>query len=134
MKKQHPGLKFFIKKGDEFMQVPRDITGIHMLSKYLLNRFVSSHACPTTDDGKFAFLQAVLNQEVNKHFTPEAAIVPLSLVITESFDIRKKSMDHPMNARDEKHVAYGIKKELETILINRGIIQKKDGEKMDSKW
>lgn len=116
MNKPNPGLKFFYEEQGVFVQAPKDITGIHLLSKFLLNKFVIDRGYKASNTGKLAFLESVINSEVNKEFTKEDAIAPLSVAILASFDIRKKTEDFTLNSRDKKHVEYGIKKELENII------------------
>lgn len=115
---KNPGLKFFLLQKDQKAEcLPPEITGMHLLSKFLLNKFVRESGFETTPEGKFEFLQGILDSEINRSFSAEDAVYPLASAIRSVYDIRKNTAERALNTRDSNHVEYGIRKELETLLI-----------------
>lgn len=113
--KTNPGLQFYLNVQGKIENIPVSVTGIHLLSKYLLNRFLIERAFETTTQGKFKFLKEVFLSEINKKMCYEEALPALALAISSQFDVRKSTAENTLKGRDSKHVEYGIKKELQTV-------------------
>lgn len=116
-KKENPGHRFFIQHpGKNIEIIPYEITGIHLLARYLLARFLREKRITPSEEGKAAFVTEVLNQECNKNLSFEYSMVALSKFICSSFDVRKNKVKNVLNSRDTNHVEYGIRKELEASM------------------
>jgi hypothetical protein len=116
--KTNPALQFYLNVQGEIEKIPEDVTGIHLLSKYLLNRFLVERSFETTTQGKFQFLKEILSADINKRIPYEEAVPALAFAISSQFDIRKSTAENTLKVRDSKHVQYGIKKELEAVWEN----------------
>lgn len=127
--KSNPGLKFFlVSKGRQTEKLPEEVTGMHLLAKFLFNRFVTLKGFEPSPEGKFEFLKSVLDSSINKDFSAEDAIFPLAAAATRDFDVRKTTEDRTLNTRDAVHIEYCIRKEIENILILHGRIASKEVE------
>jgi len=126
MKKDNPGMKFLIREDDKFVAAPEEVNGIHMLSKLLLDLFTVLYGFNSDDEGKFNLVQSVVDNGINNEYTHETALKPLAAAVLAGFDIRKNNVTTMLNSRDRKHIEYGIRKELEAILVTKGLIIKEE--------
>ena len=110
-----PDHRFYLNVQGKIERVPETVTGIHLLSKYLLNRFLIERSFETTTQGKVEFLKKILSADINKKIPHEEAVPALAFAISSQFDIRKNTSDNILKVRDSKHLEYGIKKELQNV-------------------
>jgi hypothetical protein len=121
--KKSPGMVFrlFDKNGDSRL-LPKKVDGIHALSAYLLKDTLEANGFANNELGKVCFVEAVLNNGLNKDIGYVEAVAALAPLIPEAYSIEIEGKNAPLNVRIRKQLIFGIKKELELCLRNHNKI------------
>ena len=116
--KRSPGLVFRMFKEDGTSELlPKNIDGIHMLSTYLFKITLEANGFKQTPQGITSFVEAVLQNEVNKNVSMEDCMQPLAEAVAGAFNIQVDGKECPLNIRTTRQIIYGIKKEIEHALV-----------------
>ena len=116
--KGSPGLVFRMFEEDGTSKVlPKSVDGIHMLSSHLFKMTLEANGYKHNSEGITQFVDAVLQNDVNKGVCLEDAMQPLAEAVAGAFNVEVDGKNCPLNIRTKKQIIYGIKKEIEHALV-----------------